>query len=106
MTDPALLPFDRLIVLCLRKHDVATQSLLISTISPTIAFILLDDGNPNAADDRTRLAAVGQVLLLHTPWAVQLEYADEAWLLWVSRRLDAVPPPVADQRPHAPAAAD
>jgi len=106
MADPARLPFDRLIAPCLRKHDVATQSLLIRAFSPTIAFTLLDDGNPNAADDRTRLAAIGQVLLLHTPWAVQLEYADEACLLWVSRRLDAVPPPAADLGPRAPAAAD
>ena len=106
MTAPARLPFDRLIAPCLRKHDVATQSLLIRAISPTVAFILLDDGNPDAGEDRSRLAAIGGVLLLHTPWAVQLEYADEACLLWVSRRLDAVPPPVADQRPRAPAAAD
>jgi len=106
MTDPALLPFDRLIAPCLRKHDVATQSLLIEAISPTVAFILLDDENPDAAADRTRLAAIGTVLLLYTPWAVQLEYADEAWFLWVSRHLDALPPPVADQRPRAPVAAD
>ena len=45
MTDPALLPFDRLIAPCLRKHDVATQSLLIEAISPTVAFILLGHMN-------------------------------------------------------------
>jgi len=106
MPDPALLPFDRLIAPCLRKHDVATQLLLIEAISPTIAFILLDDGTLDTNDERTRLAAIGGVLLRHTPWAVQLEYADEAWLLWVSRRLAALPPPVADPRPRTPPAAD
>ena len=102
MSDPAPLPFDRLIPPCLRKHDVDTQLLLIEAISPTVAFILLDAGTLAAGEERRCLAAIGTVLLLHTPWAVQLEYADEAWFLWVSRRLDAVPPPVAEPRPRAP----